>query len=161
MALKTDSLAQAVPYATHLWTAHVEVGQHQTLGQNKNGTRYLIPILGGSFTGAAGFETLSGTVISGGADRQLIRPDGVKELDALYDMRLSDGPIITVRNRVIVDKSRQPDRYAMSVLTATVEAGIHDWLNRRMIIGTLDSLRPNQDRVIVTAWLMDRKRLGE
>ena len=157
MPLTSDTITKAIPYATQVWTAYVDVGQRQHLGQNKNGTRYLIPIIGGHFTGAPGFEeTLSGNIIAGGADRQLVRPDGVKELDALYDMRLSDGTILTIRNRVVVDEIRQPNRYAMSMLTVTVEEGVHDWLNRRLIIGTLDSLRPAQNKVIITAWLLDR-----
>lgn len=157
MPLTSDTITKAIPYATQLWTAYVNVGQRQHLGQNKNGTRYLIPIIGGHFTGAPGFEeTLSGTIIAGGADRQLVRPDGVKELDALYEMCLSDGTILTIRNTVVVDEMRQPNRYAMSMLTVTVEAGVHDWLNRRLIIGTLDSLRPAQNKVIITAWILDR-----
>lgn len=143
------------PYATLLWTAHVSVGAREELGQNKNGTRYLVPITGGTFTGGAGFESLSGTVMTGGADRQLIRPDGVKELEAIYDMQLTDGPIMSIHNKVIVDEARQPQRYALSVLGVMVPSGAFEWLNRRLIIGTLESLRPAKDIVIIRAWLMD------
>ncbi len=41
----SDTITKAIPYATQLWTAYVDVGQRQYLGQNKNGTRYLIPII--------------------------------------------------------------------------------------------------------------------
>ncbi|MFQ1700238.1 DUF3237 family protein [Loktanella agnita] len=34
-----------------------------------------------------------GTVLAGGANRQVLRPDGIKELDALYEMQTKDGTI--------------------------------------------------------------------
>ena len=144
-----------IPFARLLWTAIVDVGDRQDLGFGPRGQRYLVPIVGGRFFGADASEGLQGTVVSGGADRQLIRADGVKELDALYEMKLDDGPVMTVHNRVIVDESRQPERYAMSVMSVTVEEGPFAWLNRRLILGTLESLRPQRDAVVVRAWEMD------
>lgn len=70
-------------------------------------------------------------------------------------MRTDDGTLISVRNRVIVDETRKPGRYAMSVITATVGEGPLTWLNRRLLIGTLQSARPERQAVIVRAWLMD------
>jgi hypothetical protein len=46
-----------------------------------------------------------GTVLAGGADRQLVRADGVKELSALYEMQAHDGAIITIHNWVTIDES--------------------------------------------------------
>src|SRR5690606_5400561 len=43
------------------------------LGETSDGERRAIPITGGSFAG----EGISGEVIPGGADYQLVRPDGV------------------------------------------------------------------------------------
>jgi hypothetical protein len=90
-------------------------------------------------------------VLPGGADRQLLRPDGVKELDALYEMETHDGAAITVRNRVLVDDPSPDGRYARSVLQLTAPDGPHAWLNRRVFVGTLASLRPQReaDRISV------------
>jgi hypothetical protein len=49
----------------------------------------------GSFAG----ERLSGRVLPGGADWQVIRADGVADLDARYALETTDGALIYVRNR--------------------------------------------------------------
>lgn len=115
----------------------------------------MVPILGGRFEAGPGVAGLSGTVLAGGADRQLVRPDGVKELDALYEMQTDGGDIRTIRNRVIVDEARQPARYAMSVISIKAPTGAFDWLDRRLIVGTLQSARPQRQAVVVRAWEVD------
>ena len=143
------------PDARLLWTAIVDVSERQDLGQGPLGHRYMVPILGGRFYAGPEFEGLSGHILPGGADRQLVRADGVKELDAVYEMRTDAGDILTIRNNVIVDDTRQPERYAMSVISVTAPKGTVDWLNRRLILGTLQTARPKRQAVIVRAWLAD------
>lgn len=149
------NLPSRAPDMRLLWTAIVDVADRQDLGQGPLGHRYMVPILGGRFYPGAGFDDLSGTVLPGGADRQLVRADGVKELDALYEMRTNAGDTLTIRNNVIVDETRQPDRYAMSVISVTAPKGEVDWLNRRLILGTLQTARPKRQAVVVRAWLAD------
>lgn len=67
----------------------------QELGATPQGRRRIIPITGGRFTGAR----LSGRVLAGGADWQVVRPDGVAWLDARYTIETGDGALIYVRNR--------------------------------------------------------------
>ena len=138
-----------------LWTALVDVGATEDLGPSPAGHRFIVPITGGSFWGADGIERLSGSVVPGGADRQLLRPDGVKQLEAIYEMRTDEGIILSIHNQVIVDTLRQPDRYAMSVIRVTAPDGPLAWLNRRLIVGTLQSLRPKQPAVVIRAYEMD------
>jgi len=138
-----------------LWTAIIDVADRQELGSGPRGHRYMVPILGGRFHAGAETTGLNGRVLPGGADRQVIRPDGVKELDALYEMQTDCGSVITVRNRVVVDESRKPDRYAMSVIVATAPEGPFEWINRRLLVGTLQSARPERQAVIVRAWEVD------
>ena len=52
----------------------------QDLGDTPQGRRRIIGITGGRFSG----ERLSGRVLPGGADWQVIRADGVADLDARY-----------------------------------------------------------------------------
>ncbi len=144
-----------MPSASLLWTAIVEVGARQDLGIFPGGQRFMIPITGGRFYSDQ--PSLNGTVLPGGADRQLLRPDGVKELDALYEMEATDGSVLTIQNRVLVDDSRTPDRYAMSHIAVQAPDGPLAWLNRRFIVGTLQSLRPERDAVVIRAWLMDNQ----
>ena len=138
-----------------LWTAVVDVGDRADLGSSVLGQRFLVPILGGRFYAGPDVGGLSGEVLPGGADRQLVRADGIKELDALYEMQTGDGSILTIRNRVIVDEARQPERYAMSVINVTASSGPFGWLNRRLIIGTLQSARPERSAVLVRSWEAD------
>ena len=83
-----------------------------------------------------------------------MRHDGIKELDALYEMRTHDGAMITVHNQVLIDESVQPERYARSCIRVTAPDGPHAWLNRRLFVGTLQSLRPDRQAVLVRAYML-------
>jgi hypothetical protein len=143
------------PVARHVWTAVVDIGETTALGPGPLGDRFIVPILGGAFYGAPGFEGLSGAILPGGADRQLIRPDGIKELDALYEMRSDHGHVLTIRNRVVIDNDRQPQRYALSNVVVTAPEGPHAWLNRRILAGTLAPAMPIRQAVIIRVWVLD------
>lgn len=108
------------------------------IGPSPLGNRRIINITGGEFAG----PRLKGKVMPGGADRQLIRKDGVRLLNALYELQTDDGAIITVNNRVLIDSPPNGPQYAFSHIDITAPEGPHDWLNRRMFVGTLHSLRP-------------------
>lgn len=144
-----------LPSLSLVWRAVVDVGDRVDLGPSRGGQRYLIPITGGRFHAGPAGEGLSGIVLGGGADRQFLRADGVKELDALYEMQCEDGTLITVRNRVVIDEQVQPQRYAMSVIQAQVDSTRFDWLNRRVLVGTLTSARPDRAAVVIDAWLAE------
>jgi hypothetical protein len=77
-----------------LLRAEITLAAPQELGDTPRGRRRVIPIAGGSFRG----ERLSGRVLAGGADWQVIRADGVAELDARYTLETVDGSLIYVRN---------------------------------------------------------------
>ncbi len=136
------------PVAEFAYEAEVDIAPRQSLGASALGERFIVPILGGHFDG----PKLRGRVLAGGADRQLLRPDGVKELDALYEMQTDDGTVITVHNRVIIDDSVLPERYARSVVQLRAPAGAHEWLNRRIFVGTLQSLQPQRAAVRITVY---------
>jgi hypothetical protein len=78
-----------------LLTAEIKLAAPQELGDTPQGRRRIINITGGSFRG----ERLSGRVLDGGADWQVIRADGVADLDARYTLETADGALIYVRNR--------------------------------------------------------------
>lgn len=137
-----------------VWHAVVDVADKQSWGLSPRGERWCVPILGGRFWGAPGYESFHGEICPGGLDRQTLRPDGIKELDALYEMRTHDGAIITVHNQVLVDDSVQPERYARSCIRVTVPQGPHDWLNRRVLVGTLQSLRPARQAVLIRGYML-------
>ena len=139
------------PTLSLAWTAEVRIGERQDLGDGPLGRRFLVPILGGTFEG----PNMKGQVLPGGADRQWLRPDGVREFDAVYEMQADDGSVISVRNRVLVDGEDPRTRYARSVVHALTAAGPHAGITRRLLVGTLESLRPKQAAVRVAVYVLD------
>lgn len=150
-----DLTSLPAPVSELLWTAFVDVDDRQDLGASKGGHRFMVPVVGGTFIGGPNHSDLCGNVLPGGADRQFLRPDGVKELCAIYELQTTSGDVLSIENAVIVDESRKPNRYAMSVLRVSAPEGPLAWLNRRLIVGTLKSRRPEVDQVIIQAYLMD------
>ncbi len=139
------------PLCEFVYEAIVDIADVQNLGQSFQGQRFIVNILGGEFSG----PRMKGRVLPGGADRQLLRPDGVKELDALYEMQTDDGAVITVHNQVVVDMPIPEQRYARSVVKFRAPAGPYEWLNRRVFVGTLESLKPAKNAVKITVFQLN------
>lgn len=133
------------PTTEFIYEAVIDIAERTTIGAGPLGERFIVPILGGRFQG----PRLSGRVLPGGADRQLLRADGVRELDALYELETDDGAILTVHNQVLIDDPPGGSRYALSSIRVVAPAGPHAWLNRRVFTGTLDPLRPHREAVLV------------
>ena len=83
-----------VPGLRFLYTSRVEVESPLHLGHSPYGERRIIHITGGDFAG----PRLEGRILSGGADWQFVRRDGVVEVDARYTLETRDGALIYVRN---------------------------------------------------------------
>jgi Protein of unknown function (DUF3237) len=64
------------------------------VGEMPHGLRRIIPIAGGTFEG----PKMKGEVLDGGADWQIVRKDGVSELEAHYQIKTDDGVIIYIKN---------------------------------------------------------------
>jgi hypothetical protein len=86
--------AEVPPKLEFIFDAQVSVGAPLELGDVAKGGRRIVPITGGDFFG----PQISGTVVPGGADWQVLRSDGVAELEARYTLRTDDGALIDVRN---------------------------------------------------------------
>jgi hypothetical protein len=85
------------PQLEFVFGADVTVGTPLDLGDITKGGRRIVPITGGKFSG----PNLRGTVEPGGADWQILRSDGVAELEARYTLRTDDGALIAVRNQAL------------------------------------------------------------
>jgi len=138
-----------LPRTEFVYEAIVDLSPSLALGASPFGDRFMVPIVGGSFEGPG----LRGTVMAGGADRQLLRRDGAKNLDAVYELRTDDGVVISVRNSVL---SRPPKnnapRYVFSTLQIVAPEGKYGWLNDFVYVGTLDSLRPEREAVAIRVY---------
>ena len=131
------------------WEAVVTVEGRQDFGVGPLGHVFKVPITGGAFRGGPDYPDLKGEILAGGADKQLLRNDGIKELRADYEMRVDDETIIGVSNRVIIDQNVKPRRYAASRLHVSSPKGKWDWMNRRLFIGSLQSHQPNTGYVVI------------
>ena len=122
-----------------LLRARIELAPVQDLGDAPLGRRRIIAITGGSFAG----PRLSGTVLPGGADWQLIRPDGVAWVEARYTLQTSDGALIYVQNsgyrhgpapviaRLAAGEDVDPALYYFRTAPwFETAAPRYDWLNR-------------------------------
>ena len=76
-----------------LMMMHVKVGTLLNVGAVPRGTRRTAPLSGGTFEG----PRLRGTIMSGSsADWQLLRSDGVLEMDLRFTLRTDDGALISM-----------------------------------------------------------------
>lgn len=122
-----------------------DIAETEDLGAGPLGQRRIVPIIGGVFSG----PRLRGKVRSGGADRQLVRADGVRQLVAQYELETHDGVVISIVNKVLVENFKDGGRYAFSNVEITAPAGPYDWLNHGVFVGTLGSLKPARSAVRV------------
>ena len=72
---------------------HVELEDILHLGPTPYGDRRVIHITGGHFSGR-----VSGRIVPGGADWQIVRPDGVADLEARYTLETAAGERVLVRS---------------------------------------------------------------
>src|SRR5579864_8381789 len=85
------------PQLEFVFAAEVKVDAPLDLGDVGKGGRRIIPITGGDFFG----PQIRARVLPGGADWQVLRSDGVAELEARYTLRTDDGALIYVRNHAL------------------------------------------------------------
>src|SRR6185312_15988361 len=142
--LAPDSSMSEAPQLQFVMEAQVTVGPVQEIGRAPAGERRIVPITGGAFEGPG----LRGRVVPGGADWQIVRPDGAAELDARYTFETESGGLIYVRNRAIrhgspealrklregipVDKSEYYFRSTPIFETAIPEL---QWMTRSIFVG--------------------------
>ncbi len=130
--------APADPVLDFVFEIRCALGDAVEMGPVPRGRRRIVPILDGPVVG----PRLRGRVLPGGADWQLVRPDGVAEVEAFYVIETDDGARIHVHNRGV--RSGPPDvlarlasgevvdpaaYYFRTVPTFEAPPGPHDWLN--------------------------------
>ena len=82
------------PTLTFAFELRAQVAEPTEIGQVPHGRRRIVQILGGTVKGP-GF---SATILPGGADWQLIQPDGFSELDTRYTLETDQGQRVYVQN---------------------------------------------------------------
>lgn len=129
----------------HLFTMRLQVGGSQVIGAGPAGDRRIGLVAAGSFTG----ERLRGTVLPGGADWIITRPDGAMALDVRIALQTADGAVIgfayrglrhgppEVMARMAAGEPVDPATYYFrTVGSFETAAPQYEWLNRIWCVGT-------------------------
>jgi Protein of unknown function (DUF3237) len=129
------------------------------VGEVALGTRRIIPIVGGSFEG----PRMKGEILDGGADWQIVRKDGVSELEAHYQIKTDDGVVIYIKNvglrvatpeiaaKIAKGEVVTPNDYYFRAVPK-FEAPIgskYEWMNNAIFI--CRGIR-NPDGVVILVW---------
>jgi hypothetical protein len=128
-----------------LFTLVGRVSPPQEIGTVPLGQRRIIPIEGGEFEG----PKLRGSVLPGGEDCMLVRPDGAAQIDVRMTLQTDDGDLILMRygglrhgpkdvmDRLARGETVEPTEYYFRI-TPLFETGSrkYAWLNRIITIGT-------------------------
>jgi hypothetical protein len=77
---------------TPLFTVNAELADILQFGRTPAGDRRVINILGGKVEG----PRLRGEILPGGADWQIVRPDGAADIRARYTIRCENGGLVLV-----------------------------------------------------------------
>ena len=143
--MTVQTFAPVKPSFEFIFRAKVTVATPLEFGQTPLGTRRIIDITGGSVEGPA----LSGEILPGGADWQIIQKDGTAVLEARYTIRSRDDALIYVRNfgyrhgpseilnRVAKGEMVDPALYYFRA-TPFFETGApqYDWLNKTLAMSS-------------------------
>ena len=130
-----------------LFVVRLDVRPMQALGATPGGLRRVAVVTGGAFEG----ERLSGRVLDGGSDWQIVRGDGAMTLDVRLVLETDDGALIgmtyrglrhgpsDVMQRINAGEAVDPADYYFRInpLFETA-APKYDWINRVVAVGIGD-----------------------
>ncbi len=122
----------------------VEVAAPVSLGRTGQGERRIVPITGGQVSGR-----LTGRILPGGADDQVLGSDGVTRLDARYLIETDQGALIHVENTglrhgppELMERIRKGEPVDPSAIYFRCSPRFHTtaephlWLTRTLFVGT-------------------------
>jgi hypothetical protein len=151
----------APPPLEFLAQVRCEVGALVNLGTGPYGERRCVPLLGGSVNGPG----LNGEILPGGADWQILRADGVLDIQAHYIVRTNDGALVEVDSRglrhgppevmqrLARGEAVAPDEYFFRTLMR-FQTGHPTWLH---LNGTMALARGERQATVV---VLDVFRIG-
>jgi hypothetical protein len=158
LIMNAKTYAQDPPKLEFFCTLKVTVEKALIVGQTPHGTRRIIPITGGKVEGPG----IRGEIIPGGADWQVVRADGVAELEAHYQFKTDDGTIIYVKNigiraatpevaaKIARGEKVEPSQYYFRTSPKfEAPSGKYEWVNNTLFICTGERL---PDAVLITVF---------
>lgn len=155
-----DSPQPIQPRLELIGRCRADLGEPLELGQSPWGRRRIIPIVGGEFEG----PRVSATILSGGADWQVVHEDGMAAIDTRYTLRTHDEALISVATRGVRHGSPEvlrrlaegeavdPAEYYFRVsIQYETGAPAYHWLNRIVAVASAVRLA---DQVIYDAYAL-------
>jgi hypothetical protein len=150
------------PTLSFAFEMHAALGPATEVGKMANGmVRRIIPVTGGTFEGPG----IQGTVLAGGADWQIMTPDGIAVLDARYTLQTNAGHFIYISNkgirhgksevlkRIAAGEEVDPSEYYMrTVPELEASAPELDWVRRSLFVCSGARLK---DTVIIAFYKVD------
>lgn len=146
------------PRLEYLMRIAADVGEVQTMGGGPLGERRVVAITGGRIEG----PQIKGEIVPGGADWQIVRADGVLDIDARYAVRTDQGALIRIVSQgyrhgppeVLAALARgaavPPEQYFFrTVMRFETGAPGLDWLNKTLAIASAER---KARQVLLEAW---------
>ena len=130
--------------AEPIFTIHAELEAIMSLGQTPLGERRIINILGGPVRG----PRLNGRVLPGGADWQIIRADGVADIQARYTIESDAGARILVSSEGL--RHGPPDIIAKLARGEGVDPSLY-YFRTLMRFETADPAVDGMNRILANA----------
>jgi len=129
----------------HLFSLSLKISELQNLGETPLGDRRVAVVDGGTFEGAR----LKGSVLRGGSDWLLGRPDGAFQLDVRLTLKTDDGELIGMTYRgfrhgpaPVIERLNRGDAvdaseyYFRTAAFFETSAAKYGWLNRIVAVAT-------------------------
>jgi Protein of unknown function (DUF3237) len=146
------------PDLEFMFEIRVDIGPIIEIGNTLSGLRRTVPIIGGTFRG----PQISGRVLPGGADSQLVEKSGLTLVDARYVIETKDGVRIEVRNRGVRHGSLEvlqrlsagevvdpKEYYFRTSPRFEPPNGQYEWLRTSVFIGSCERYA---ELVVVKVW---------
>jgi len=130
----------------------VHLGALEDHGVTRAGHRRVVPIVGGSVTGA--FEA---EILPGGADWQIVRADGSVEVDAQYSARTPAGALVLLHATGV--RTGPPDVLAALLRGEAVPATDSCFRTVVRIETSVPALAPLQDSLFLAAAVREADRV--
>jgi len=150
----------SAPSLEFVFELRVTIAATVEIGSTASGVRRTVPITGGTFHG----PRISGRVMPGGADWQLVQSDGLTHVDAHYILETDDGVRIEVRNegirhgassvlaRIVAGERVDPSEYYFRTTPRfRPSGGSYGWLERSVFLGLAERY---SDLVIIKVWMV-------
>lgn len=144
----SDELSTPVQLAADVvMHLRVQITPPLVVGPTGQGRLQVIPIVGGKVWG----PVLNGTVVSGGADWNTFRADGLSHVFAKYLLMSDDGEYIAIENDGVMDPNREA--VIKTRPTFAVDSnGRYRELNHGVYVGELIVTPGAQDSVDITIY---------